>query len=197
MPEETDPPLRIDWLEPRSFGDDRSGRLGLTILPGKHGVSFRYPGRVYRRELATDLEALAASGALSLVLLVEDHELERWGDPGIVARAAQHGVGVERFPIRDGTAPGSLEAMDRILERVNAGREAGDVAVACMGGVGRTGTVAACALVAAGWTANDAIAAVRRVRHPTAVETDEQVTFVRRYERHVAEQGPWSDIVAP
>jgi protein-tyrosine phosphatase len=55
-----------------------------------------------------------------------------------------------------------------------------------MGGVGRTGTVAACALVAAGGSADDAIRRVRAVRHPTAVETSEQVAFVRAYERHVA-----------
>ena len=36
--------LRIDWLEPAQLGDELPGRLGLTILPGKRGVSFRYPG---------------------------------------------------------------------------------------------------------------------------------------------------------
>jgi protein-tyrosine phosphatase len=50
-----------------------------------------------------------------------------------------------------------------------------------MGGVGRTGTVAACALVAAGWTPDEAITQVRQVRHPTAVETAAQVGFVRDY----------------
>jgi protein-tyrosine phosphatase len=53
-----------------------------------------------------------------------------------------------------------------------------------MGGVGRTGTVAACALVAAGWDASSAIAEVRRVRHPTAVETAEQEAFVEAFARH-------------
>jgi protein-tyrosine phosphatase len=50
-----------------------------------------------------------------------------------------------------------------------------------MGGVGRTGTVAACALVEGGMTADDAIATVRAVRHPTAVETVEQERFVRSF----------------
>ena len=78
--------------------------------------------------------------------------------------------------------------MDAILERVALARDGGDVAVACMGGVGRTGTVAACALVAAGHSAADAIARVRAVRHPTAVETAGQVAFVEDYERHIAAQ---------
>lgn len=176
-------PLRIDWLDRRSLGDDRPGRLGLTFLPGKHGPSFRYPGRVYDRDLDEDLRSLAADGVGTLVLLVEDHELERWGDPDIVGLAAEHGVAVERRPFADGTAPASMGDMRAILGTIERAREAGDVAVACMGGVGRTGTVAACALVAAGWAAAEAIAEIRRVRHPTAVETPEQVAFVESYAR--------------
>jgi protein-tyrosine phosphatase len=50
-----------------------------------------------------------------------------------------------------------------------------------MGGVGRTGTVAACALVAAGWDAGAAIDRIRELRHPTAVETVAQERFVQTY----------------
>jgi protein-tyrosine phosphatase len=50
-----------------------------------------------------------------------------------------------------------------------------------MGGVGRSGTVAACALLTAGITPDAAIAMVRAVRHPTAVETAEQERFVRSF----------------
>jgi protein-tyrosine phosphatase len=173
-----DRPLRVDWLDPSSLRDERRGRLGLTFLPGKHGASMRYPGRVYRRDLREDLTSLADAGVRLLVLLVEDGELGRWGDPAIVEIAASHGLRIERWPMRDGTALATPAEMTAILQSIDRARVDGDVAVACMGGVGRTGTVAACALVAAGWTAADAIAEVRRVRHPTAVETDEQVTFV-------------------
>lgn len=180
-PEPLDPPLRIDWLDADELRDGRTGRLGLTFLPGKHGPSLRYPGRVYRRDLSRDLETLRRGGCRYLALLVEDHELERWGDADIVGRAAAAGVRIERFPIPDGAAPRDAAVMDDILAALRRARERGDVAAACMGGVGRTGMVAACALVAGGWTADDAIARVRQVRHPTAVETREQVTFVRRY----------------
>jgi protein-tyrosine phosphatase len=74
--------------------------------------------------------------------------------------------------------------MDAILAAIAAARDQTDVAIACMGGVGRTGTVAACALVAAGWDPAAAIAEVRRVRHPTAVETAEQEAFVDAFARH-------------
>lgn len=169
----------------------------MTILPGKHGASTRYPGLVYRRDLAVDIGGLLALGVRHLLLLVDDAELARWGDTEIVARAAGAGLPITRRPLTDGTAPRTMEAMDEILAGVTAARSSGDVAVACMGGVGRSGTVAACALVAAGASASEAIARVRAVRHPTAVETVEQVAFVKAYERHVAERGSASHKFAP
>jgi ADP-ribosyl-[dinitrogen reductase] hydrolase len=174
-------PLRVDWVEAATLADGRSGRLGLTFLPGKHGASFRYPGRVYRRDLDEDLRALADAGVRVLVLLVEDHELVRWGNAAIVELAVELGVRVERRPMVDGTAPTTTAEMRNIIASINRARDSGDVAVACMGGVGRTGTVVACALVSAGMTAAGAIAEVRRVRHPMAVETAEQLAFVEAY----------------
>ncbi len=183
---ELDPPLRVDWIGTEELADGRPGRLGLTFLPGKRGASTRYAGRIYRRELDPDLATLAAQGVAWLLLLVDDGELVRFGDLDIVSRGAEAGVTVVRRPLTDGTAPRDPEAMDELLRLVDGARERGDVAVACMGGVGRTGTVAACALVAAGHGAAEAIARVRAVRHPEAVETAEQVDFVGTYERHIA-----------
>jgi protein-tyrosine phosphatase len=182
-----DPPLRIDWLAANDLDDGLPGRLGLTFLPGKHGPSVLYPGRIYRRDLRTDLQTLSDERIALLVLLVEDGELSRWGDPGIVERGTEAGVQIVRRPMADGSAPRTPADMDEILALIREARRSGDVAVACMGGVGRTGTVAACAMVAAGASAEAAIARVRAVRHPTAVETGEQIGFVHHYERHVAE----------
>ncbi len=176
-----DPVLPIDWLEPAELGDTLPGRLGLTILPGKRGISFRYPGRVYQRDLDHDFAMLRDDGVQRLILLVEDEELRRWSDPAIVERGKGAGVTVLRHPLPDGAAPGSAGEMDVILSEIREGRAAGNVAVACMGGVGRTGTVAACALVSGGMTPEEAIATVREVRHPTAVESSEQERFVRSF----------------
>lgn len=195
--DDLDPPLRVDWLDAAEFADHRPGRLGLTFLPGKRGPSMRYPGRVYRRDLARDLEALRLAGARGLVLLVEDHELARWGDLSIVDRGRAVGIAIDRHPIPDGSAPPSADAMDAILGGLDRVRDDGDAVVACMGGVGRSGTVAACALVAAGNSAAAAIVRVRAVRHPTAVETAGQVAFVEGYERHIAKRGHPSDRVSP
>ncbi len=176
-----DPDLRIDWLDASDLPDGLPGRLGLTFLPGKQGPSTRYPGRVYRREAAADLASMHRMGVRRLILLVEDEELREWSDPAMVELGLAAGVDVRRYPIPDGQPPASSALMDAILADVDDARGRGDVAVACMGGVGRTGTVAACALVRAGLTAEEAIATVRRVRHPTAVETREQEAFVTEY----------------
>ncbi len=175
-----DPALRIDWLSSEELPGSLPGRLGMTFLPGKRGPSSRYPGNVYRRDAPADLDAMREMGVVRLLLLVEDGELQRWSDPRIVELGRLAGVDVHRFPIRDGEAP-TLELMDAIQSAIDEGRRAGDVAVACMGGVGRSGTVAACALARGGMLPQDAIARVRAVRHPQAVETEAQERLVRHY----------------
>jgi protein-tyrosine phosphatase len=183
-----DPPPAIDWIPAGDLADELPGSVGLTVLPGKRGPSIRYPGRVYRGDVDRDLAALRAAGVVRLVLLVEDEELARWAHPAMVERAAAIGLEIDRHPMRDGEAPRDAEAMEAILDSIAKGRGVGDVAVACMGGVGRSGTVVACALVAAGWNADAAIARVREVRHPSAVETTAQETFVRKF--HLDGRGP-------
>jgi protein-tyrosine phosphatase len=126
---------------------------------------------------------MRGAGVVLLVLLVEDRELRRWGDPRIADLAARAGLDLARFPIPDGHAASSAAQMDDIQQLIDGARARGDVAVACMGGVGRTGMVAACALVRAGQPAERAIRRVRAIRHPTAVETAEQERFVRDYAR--------------
>jgi len=178
--------LRIDWFDAAELGGGLPGRLGLTFLPGKSGASIRYPGHAYRRSTAADLAALRAEGVVRLVLLVDDEELARWGDARIIELGRAAGLEIRRHPLTDGAAPASHEAMLAILADVDDGRSRGDVAVACMGGVGRSGTVAACALVGGGRSAAEAIDRVREVRHPTAVETEAQQRFVRGYAERVS-----------
>jgi ADP-ribosyl-[dinitrogen reductase] hydrolase len=175
-------PLRVDWVPlGRVPGLARAaGRLGMTFLPGKQWVSLR--GVSWHRDLETDLARLKGDLRVeALLLLVEDHELVRAGVPRLADACAAHGIELLRFPIGDGGVPADRAAfrarLDDIRSRVFGGQS---VAVACMGGCGRTGTTVACLLVDAGLEAGTAIDMVREVR-PCALETPAQEAFVRAW----------------
>jgi protein-tyrosine phosphatase len=181
----------IDWINVARPTERRSRWLGLTGLPGKHGASVRYPGHTYRGVLAEDLARLRHARVRSLLLLVEDAELARLGDPQIVVHGMAAGVEIVRHPIPDGGVPASMRAMEEILGRVREAEGRGRAAVACMGGIGRSGLVAACALVESSWSSSDAIALVRRARHPQAVETALQEAFVAGFAAHLTGCEGW------
>jgi atypical dual specificity phosphatase len=86
---------------------------------------------------------------------------------------AAYGLTEYRVPVPDFTAPTSSQlaaALDAIQAAVRSGER---VALHCGGGLGRSGTVAACYLVELGYDWRDAVAQVR-ARRPGAIETPEQ-----------------------
>jgi protein-tyrosine phosphatase/Ser/Thr protein kinase RdoA (MazF antagonist) len=162
--------LRIDWLDRAALGG--RGRLGMTLCPGR---------RDRGRQLGADLDVMVRDGVTRVLSLVTDAELEWAGATGLREEVARRGLQLRSSPIPDQGVPGRDEAHDLarwLLEAVDAGES---VVVHCMGGLGRTGTIAACALVQRGCSPQDAIAAVRRCRGPRAVETREQEQFVRAF----------------
>lgn len=171
-------PLRLCEVVPANAA---GGWLAITLAPGKRTVGTEVR---WERDLAADLDRLEKLGATALVPLLEDHELTQLGIPDLVARAEQRGLAVVRFPIRDGAVPASLAATVRLVGDLVARCGRGErVVVHCNGGLGRAGTIAACARVASGLdgAASAAIAAVRRLRDRRAVENAEQERFVERF----------------
>ncbi|HEY1828768.1 MAG TPA: protein-tyrosine phosphatase family protein [Acidimicrobiales bacterium] len=73
---------------------------------------------------------------------------------------------------------GLFEAVVELHQRAAAGQL---VEVACFGGIGRTGTVLACLAQLGGPAAGEAVAWVRTVYHPAAVETPAQEALVERF----------------
>lgn len=165
-------PLRVDFLD----GPAPPGRIGMTFAPGKRDAG-------WARDLEADLARLAEHyGTSLLVSLIEDFELDLLGIPTLVDRAAARGIEVARFPIPDGAVPASMPALAGLVARILSAHRAGrTVVLHCRGGLGRTGLVAACALVALGAaTAEEAVLAVRRAR-PGTIETLEQEQWVQRF----------------
>jgi protein-tyrosine phosphatase len=148
---------------------DPPGRLGITLCPGR---------RDRGRDLDADLEQLRALGADRLVCLVTEAELEWAGVPDIGPRAEATGLVYRWLPVPDQGTPSRVEAADLVRWCREATRRRESIVVTCMGGLGRSGTLAACMLVDAGLSPDAAIAAVRDARGPRALETLTQEDFV-------------------
>lgn len=155
----------------------------MTFAPGMWADSVR--GR-WERDLAADMNALEEEHATHvLVSLMEDFEYGYYGIPELLEKDGYGGIEILRFAIRDMGVPQEAESeefeafVQEVVYRLEAGK---NVVVHCRGGLGRTGTVAACVLVALGsHTADDAIGAVRKARRRT-VQTEEQADFVRQFD---------------
>lgn len=88
----------------------------------------------------------------------------------------------KHLPVPDFTAP-TLEQVEQALTIIDGFLGHGlPVAVHCRAGLGRTGTILACYLVAQGSSATDAIQKVRTKR-PGSIETPEQEAVIKEYEQ--------------
>jgi len=167
-------PIEVAWVD--ADVDGGGGRLGVTLAPGKKARS--HTGPPWDRDLDTDLDRLAQLHKVDvLVSLVEDAELGWLRIPDLVAQAEARGIAVLRLPIEDCSVPDPSKAAQIVQAAVSMARAGLRVVFHCRGGIGRAGTLAACALRAMGAEARPAIAQVRAVR-PKAVETPGQVRFV-------------------
>lgn len=174
-------PIQVDFLPDNEVG--APGRLGMTFAPGMWAGSVR--GR-WERDLAADMRALEEEHEVNvLVSLMEEHEYHGYQIPGLLEQDNVGNVEILRFAIKDMGVPQEAESerfeafVQDVVQRLEEGQ---NVVVHCRGGLGRTGTLAACVLVAVGrHSADEAIAAVREARRGT-VQTREQEDFVRLFE---------------
>ncbi|MBK6528919.1 MAG: cyclin-dependent kinase inhibitor 3 family protein [Deltaproteobacteria bacterium] len=173
-------PLRCSFLPPEATG--LPGKLGLTMCPGRrqHAIS----GIRWKRDLAADLDRLAeVEGVNVLVTLVEDDELERLGASNLRAWAERQRMDVLRLAIPDAGIPSVGDARRLVTRIVDALRTGRSVCIHCAAGLGRSGTIAACVLVALGQEAEEAVRTVRAAR-PGAIENDRQRAFVSKFKAH-------------
>jgi ADP-ribosylglycohydrolase len=177
----TTSPLRVDWVPLADVPGlaDAPGALGMTLLPGKKRLG--YSGPQWRDPVADARRLRDVHGCATFLLLVEDVDLAMSRARGTIPALEAAGVRVVRHPVPDMDVPADADAfrvtLDDVLARIRAGER---VVVACRGGLGRTGTAAACLLVDGGVPPDEAIARVRAVR-PGTVERRSQELFVRAW----------------
>jgi len=140
------------------------GMLGIGPMPGRGGD--------YPRDLA---EVLAWRPGLALTMTTAE-ELAAKGAEGLSCDLSDAGVEWQHLPISDYGVPSgeTLTAWPAASARARGVLAAdGRVWVHCMGGCGRSGTVALRLMVELGEEPSAALARLRAVR-PCAVETTEQ-----------------------
>jgi len=161
--------LRVDWLDSHLTGP---GRIGLTILPGR---------KDYARDLDRDLPTLREDGVQSVLCLVPEEELARYGVGSLLEAYARQGFETLHLPVLDQKAC-SVEDMSAAVRWVDTAVQQGrSVLIHCVGGLGRSGMAAACYLRKRGATFEEALREVRRVRTSRAVETPAQEELVRGF----------------
>jgi protein-tyrosine phosphatase len=144
----------------------------MTICPGR---------RDRDRNLQADLARLRAEGVDRLLCLSTEDELEWAGVPDLGGRAEAFGLNYCWLPVPDQGTCSLSEAVD-LVRWCRDGLERGDsVVLTCMGGLGRSGMIAACTLVDVGASPTAAIASVRAARGPRALETSGQEELVSRF----------------
>jgi len=155
----------------------------MTFCPGKCQLSSLTGG--WKRDLMLDLEAIRNWGGRVLVSLMEAREFDTVSVPTHSISTLTKDFGIEwiHIPIVDGLVPDEtfLERWKKLVGILRDSLDRGDgVVFHCLGGLGRTGTMAACLLIETGVAATLAITAVRAAR-PGAIENKAQEDFVLAY----------------
>ena len=169
-------PLRVDWIDQQYTGN---GKIGMTLLPGR---------RDYGRILRDDLLSMKSQGVTDILTLLTHNEFGRYGVPGLLEAFKETGFNSRYFPVLNqgvSSIHGMMEVIQWMDERLQDG---GNIMLHCVGGLGRSGLVAACYLISKGHSAEMAISEVRRARSPRAIESTVQEEFVYKFAEYVGNQ---------
>ena len=170
-----DSPLRISTVQA-----PKTGLIGMTICPGKQSTT-SISGHGWARDLEQDIALIKSWGATSVVTLMEQWELETYQVPALGDHVKAADMQWFHLPIVDGGAPDSAWHANWITEGAKLRsqlKQDRKILIHCLGGRGRTGTVAAWLLIESGVPAETAIANVRTAREG-AIETLVQEQWLR------------------
>jgi protein-tyrosine phosphatase len=142
------------------------------------------PGRIGvmpRPELDVEIAEMRDAGVTTLVSLLERSEIELYGleeEPGLC-----QGIDFLHYPIRDHAAPKDFATASALVKDLAARyRRGASIIVHCLGGVGRSPTIAGATLVDQGVPLADVIRRMSAARGYPVPEMPEQYDWMKRYD---------------
>src|SRR5262245_30481104 len=130
--------------------------------PGKLAVAARPRGGDWLENEIAGWHSAGIKRVLSLLTAEEERELDL-SDEG--DRVTAQGMKFTAFPILDLGVPNSETEMTAVVEEIDADLAAGkNVVVHCRGGIGRSGLLASCLLIARGESPKKAMAKASEAR---------------------------------
>ena len=160
--------LRIDWLDDELIEKEA---IGLTILPGR---------KDYSRSIDEDLKQLKEYKINTVVPLITDDEFSHFGVGELIEKYEEYGFNIRRLSIMDQLVSSEEEMIDLIHDLDALLKDGEKILLHCVGGLGRSGLVAASLLKYKGKNSQDALLSVRKVRGPRAIESKIQEEFVQK-----------------
>ncbi|MHA7772689.1 protein-tyrosine phosphatase family protein [Roseibium sp. M-1] len=154
------------------------------MLPSFYPVNIPTLGKLYLMPkpsgdwLEDDLARLREQGVDRIVSMLTAEEAEILGLDQEEANCNQIGLEFTSVPVPDRHVPGLevvREIVASIVEDLSQGK---GVSVHCRAGIGRSGLVVCCVLVALGINASDAIDTVSKSRGVAVPDTSEQRDFI-------------------
>ena len=165
-----------DYTQPKNV----NGKVFLTCFPGRNGEKISFKEDIFIEELNN----FSSQNTSTVVTLVEDKEIENLCDKKFFVRKIySHNLKWIHMPIEDLKAPNHkfIEKWQttKVLLK-NDLMEGRNIILHCMGGKGRSGTIAAILLIEFGAKHKEVIEIVRKQRKG-AIETKEQEDFILSY----------------
>jgi protein tyrosine phosphatase (PTP) superfamily phosphohydrolase (DUF442 family) len=147
--------------------------------PGKLAVASRPRGGEWLEDDLNSWRSAGIATVLSLLTPDEEQDLDLSHEAG-AARA--QGMTFKSIPIPDRGVPSSETEVAATLETIDADLRSGkNVVVHCRQGIGRTGMIAVCLLVAKGLSPKKAVDVVSTARGIRIPETPEQRNWIDHY----------------
>lgn len=158
--------LRIDYIPKELINNNI---IGLTILPGRKDFS---------RNIDEDIKEIKKQDINVIIPLITKDEMEKYGVSNLLNKYEENCFEIKYLPINDQKIPSKEEVIDLINFISQKIKENKKIMIHCVGGLGRSGMIAACYLKSIGFDSNEAIKFIREIRTSRAIETEEQVKFV-------------------